>query len=55
MKTKYPITYYKVVYMNLDMVYFLVESELEPYLIYIESHPVQCKGIENEMCKLLAK
>ncbi|EOI3549039.1 hypothetical protein ACMSZT_003904 [Cronobacter dublinensis] len=34
MKAKYPITYYKVVYMNLDMVYFLVESELEPYLIY---------------------
>ncbi|CAM9355579.1 hypothetical protein E7W39_00575 [Cronobacter sakazakii] len=55
MQQKYPITYYKVVYMNLDMVYFLVESELEPYLMYIESHPVQCKGIENEICKLLAK
>ncbi|MGY5955343.1 hypothetical protein ACUY4R_002129 [Kosakonia sp. BK9b] len=29
--------------MNLNMAYFLVESELEPYLMFIHSHPVQCK------------
>lgn len=41
--------------MNLDMVYFLAEREQEPYLMYINSHPIQCKGIENEICKILAR
>lgn len=41
--------------MNLDMVYFLVERPLEPYLMFIHSHPIQCKGIENEICKLLGR
>jgi len=54
MKVKYPATYFKVSPMNLDMVYFLVEGELEPFLMYINSHPIQCKGIENEICKILA-
>ncbi|MGP3592778.1 hypothetical protein [Vagococcus sp. WN89Y] len=55
MKVKYPQTYFKVSPMNLDMVYFLAERELEPYLMYINSHPIQCKGIENEICKILAR
>lgn len=55
MKAKYPQTYFKVSPMNLDMVYFLAERELEPYLMYINSHPIQCKGIENEICKILAR
>lgn len=55
MKEKYSSTYMKVSPMNLDMVYFLVERPLEPYLMFIHSHPIQCKGIENEICKLLAR
>lgn len=42
LQAQYPATYYKVSPMNLDMVYFLVESELKPYLMFINSHPVQC-------------
>ncbi|CAH5625037.1 hypothetical protein AI3013V2_1365 [Enterobacter cloacae] len=55
MRSKYPGTYYKVWASNLDMVYFLVEGELEPYLMYINSHPIQCKGVENEICKILSR
>lgn len=55
LQAQYSATYYKVSPMNLDMVYFLVESELKPYLMFINSHPVQCKGIENEICKILAR
>lgn len=37
------------------MVYFLVENQLEPYIRYINSNPVICKGIGNELCKILSK
>ncbi|KAB8313232.1 hypothetical protein EH228_03570 [Erwinia endophytica] len=53
MQRNYPQTYYKVSRENLDMVYFLVEPQLEPYLKYINSHPMICKGIQNELCKIL--
>ena len=53
MREKYSVTYMKVSPMNLDMVYFLVELQLEPYLLFINSHPLRCKGIENEVCRLL--
>jgi len=52
---KYTSTYVQVSPKNLDMVYFLVEKPLEPYLAYIHSHPMQCKGIQDEICKILAK
>lgn len=53
MQAKYSATYMKVSPMNLDMVYFLVEEPLEPYLMYVHSHPMQCKGIQNEICKII--
>lgn len=53
MKTKYPTTYAMVSKENLDMVYFLVEQQLEPYLVFIEGHPIDCKGIQNEICKIV--
>jgi len=53
MKTKYPATYARVSKENLDMVYFLVERQLEPYLVFIEGHPVNCKGIQDEICKIV--
>lgn len=55
LRTHYAETYFKVSPMNLDMVYFLVEADLEPYLLFINSHPVQCKGIEHEICKILTR
>lgn len=55
LRTHYAETYFKVSPMNLDMVYFLVEADLEPYLLFINSHSVQCKGIEHEICKILTR
>lgn len=54
MQSKFPMTYSKISRMNLDMVYFLVEKPLEPYLIYINSHTLMCKGIQNELCKIIS-
>ena len=53
MKAKYPSTYARVSKESLDMVYFLVEQQLEPYLVFIEGHPIDCKGIQNEICKIV--
>ncbi|HHK8232438.1 TPA: hypothetical protein ACQVHP_004162 [Serratia marcescens] len=54
MQVKFPQTYQKVSALNLDMAYFLVEAQLEPYLQFINSHPMLCKGIQNELCKILS-
>ncbi|MBH2800690.1 hypothetical protein I5Q32_11330 [Serratia ureilytica] len=53
MQVKFPRTYRKVSALNLDMAYFLVEEQIEPYLQFINSHPMLCKGIQNELCKIL--
>lgn len=39
---------------NLDMIYFLVEKEMEPYLMFIKGHPLTCKGVEDELCKIIS-
>ncbi|MBN1089892.1 MULTISPECIES: hypothetical protein [Pantoea] len=54
MQNRFPMTYSKVSRMNLDMVYFLVERPLEPYLIYINSHRLICERIQNELCKIIS-
>lgn len=54
MQVKYPQTYWKVSLLNLDMAYFLVEEQLEPYLLFTNGHPTFCKGIQNELCTILA-
>lgn len=54
MQFKYPQTYFRVSKENLDMVYFLVERQLEPYLNYINSPRMICKGIENELYKIIS-
>lgn len=53
MRSKYPAMYARVSKENLDMVYFLAEQQLEPYLVFIEGHPIDCKGIQNEICKIV--
>ncbi|AVV39098.1 MULTISPECIES: hypothetical protein [Pantoea] len=54
MQMRFPVTYSKVSRINLDMVYFLVEKPLEPYLVYINSHPLMCERIQNELCKIIS-
>ncbi|QHM70375.1 hypothetical protein C7M51_00648 [Mixta intestinalis] len=53
MQYKYRMTYDKVSRNNLDMVYFLVEPQLEPYLEYLNVHNIICKGVQSEICKIL--
>lgn len=52
MQQHYPHIYWKVQPQGLDMIYFVVEDQLKPYLEFISSHPEMCKRISNEICKL---
>ncbi|MBP2197910.1 hypothetical protein [Pantoea cypripedii] len=52
MQHHYPHIYWKVQPQGLDMIYFLVEDQLQPYLEFITSHPEMCKRINHEICKL---
>jgi len=52
MKHHYPYIYWKVQREGLDMIYFVVEEQLKPYLEFITNHPEVCKRINNEICKL---
>lgn len=52
MRSHYPYIYWKVQREGLDMVYFVVEDQLKPYLEFITNHPEVCKRINNEICKL---
>lgn len=52
LQNHYSAMYWKVQPQGLDMIYFVVEDQLKPYLDFIASHPQTCKGINNEICKL---
>ena len=52
MQTHYSTMYWQVKPQGLDMIYFIVESQLKPYLDFISSHPQTCRRINNEICKL---
>ncbi len=52
MQTHYSKIYWQVKPQGLDMIYFVVESQLKPYLDFISSHPQTCQRINNEICKL---
>ncbi|WP_338564537.1 hypothetical protein [Erwinia sp. E_sp_W01_6] len=52
MKNHYPVIYWKVQREGLDMVYFVVEDQLKPYLEFISSQPEMCKRINNEICNM---
>lgn len=54
MRDEYPTVYMAVQLENLDMIYFLVEKEMEPYLMFIKGHPFTCKGVEDELCKIIS-
>lgn len=52
MQNHYSRMYWLVQPQGLDMIYFVVENQLKPYLEFISSHPDMCKRINNEICKL---
>ena len=52
MQIHFPHTYWKVQAQGLDMIYFIVEDHLKPYLEFINSHSDSCKRINDEICKL---
>lgn len=52
MQNHYPQMYYKVQPQGLDMIYFLVEDQLKPYMEYINGHPNFCERVDNEICKM---
>ncbi|WP_208713473.1 hypothetical protein [Pantoea cypripedii] len=52
MQNHYSTTFWKVQPQGLDMIYFVVEDQLKPYLEFINSHPEACKRINDAICKL---
>ncbi|QKJ87818.1 hypothetical protein PMPD1_2881 [Paramixta manurensis] len=52
MQNHYPQTYDKVSPYGLDMIYFLVETPLKPYLDFINSHAMICKRVNDELFKI---
>jgi len=52
LQNHYNVMYWKVQPQGLDMIYFVVEDQLKPYLDYISSHSQTCRRINNEICKL---
>jgi len=52
LQNHYNAMYWKVQPQGLDMIYFVVEDQLKPYLDYINSHPQTCRRINNEICKM---
>lgn len=52
LQNHYNSMYWKVEPQGLDMIYFVVEEQLKPYLDYISSHPQTCQRINNEICKM---
>lgn len=47
----YSRTYWQVQPQGLDMLYFLVEDQLRPYLEYTYGPPNFCKRVDDEICK----
>jgi len=52
LENHYNVMYWKVQPQGLDMIYFVVEEQLKPYLDYISSHSQTCRRINNEICKM---
>lgn len=52
LENHYNVIYWKVQPQGLDMIYFVVEEQLKPYLDYISSHSQTCRRINNEICKM---
>ena len=49
MQNHYSQIYYQVHPLGLDMIYFLVEDQLKPYLEYLKGQPNFCKRVDNEL------
>lgn len=56
LRNKYPATYHKLTPRNLDMLYFLAEAYLEPFVAYTNSNSKMfCEGVNNEISKILGQ
>jgi len=55
LREKYPSTYHKLTPRNLDMLYFLTEEYLEPFVAYSSKSKMFCEGVNNELSKVLGQ
>ncbi|CVC02651.1 Uncharacterised protein [Serratia marcescens] len=55
LKAKYPAIYHKLTPRNLDMLYFLAEEYLEPFVAYASRSQMYCEVINHEISKVLGK
>ncbi|CAI0888819.1 hypothetical protein [Serratia proteamaculans] len=55
LREKYPSTYHKLTPRNLDMIYFLAEEYLEPFVAYSSKSKMFCEGVNNELSKVLGQ
>ncbi|CAI1096001.1 Uncharacterised protein [Serratia entomophila] len=56
LREKYPATYHKLTPRNLDILYFLAEEYLAPFVAYANSNSdMFCKGINHELSKILGQ
>lgn len=56
LRNKYPATYHKLTPRNLDMLYFLAQEYLEPFVAYANIHSKMfCAGVNHELTQILGK
>lgn len=55
LREKYPSTYHKLTPRNLDMIYFLAEEYLEPFVAYSSKSKMFCEGVNDELSKVLGQ
>ena len=53
LREQYPSTYHKLTPRNLDMIYFLAEEYLEPFVAYTSKSKMFCEGVNHELSKVL--
>ncbi|BEM30057.1 hypothetical protein SME05J_36270 [Serratia marcescens] len=55
LREQYPSTYHKLTPRNLDMIYFLAEEYLEPFVAYTSKSKMFCEGVNHELSKVLGQ
>lgn len=55
LRENYPATYHKLAPRNLDMIFFLAEEYLEPFIAYSSKSKTFCEGVNNELSKVLGR
>lgn len=55
LREKSPSTYQKITPRNLDIIYFLAEEYLEPFVAYSSKSKVFFEGVNHELSKVLGQ